>query len=232
MEKNKINRLCINLACFSLTISLTSFATTLFTLSETNYDYEEVSIVFEPIENNNYNNSEKEDLIILRTHDIEESDNLNNYSGMNLSNEYEDYIRNLCDKYALEYDLDQDELFKNVLVIGDQESNGTWNTNGIVSETNDYGQFQINVANHEMIEDKLGITVDELLNDPKKNAEAAIFIIANIMISDYCMTDEDIYGMYNGWINWEEKEDSIKYVDGCLARYNMYFADDDLLVRK
>ena len=228
MSKKKNNDIYINLAYFSLAISISAFAitandfidnaNTTFIISESTSSDNDLEV----------NNKE----IYLHTQEVIDKDEKCDYSGMELSHEYEDYIRSLCEKYAKIYDLDAEKLYQIVLTIGDQESNGTWQTNGIISKTNDYGQFQINEINHKVIEEELGITPEELLNDPYKNAEAAVWLIANIMTNEYCNKDEDIYGMYNGWINWESKQSAIKYVDNCLARNDQYFASGKLTKRK
>jgi len=166
--------------------------------------------------------------IIINDNNVEEDE----YSGMNVSHEYEDYIKELCSKYADIYNLEYEDLYKAVMTIGDQESNGTWNNDGIVSPTEDYGVFQINIANHESIEEEFGYTTEDLLNDPYKNAEAAIWIISRNMASKFCETEEDIYGMYNGWITWSEKDECIKYVDDCLSRADEYFGNTKVLANR
>lgn len=220
----KINNLKVNFACFGLGVVLTTATFAGYNLVNSSDD-DIVYVEFEKIDNTS---EVKEDKNFKPTHytDIV-SDELvmaeHEYSGMALDNEFEDYIRSLCNKYASIYGLDADLLFKSTLVIGDQESNGTWDSNGKISPTDDYGEFQINISNHENIRKNLGYTTDELLNDKEKNADAAIWIISNIMVNNSCQTDEDIYGMYNGWINWESKEESVEYVASCLEREDTYF---------
>lgn len=232
MNKQEIRKLKINLCFFGVMVSATAFTTTVYKLStsETEEVFEENKIVFEPIEevevDNNFNSTQRQEMLEIRENKELE------YSGMNLSHEYEYQIKELCAKRAEEYNLDEEELFEKTLVIGDQESNGTWETNGIISATNDYGEFQINECNLKVIEEELGYTKEELLNDQYKNADAAIWLIANIMTNKECVIEEDIYGMYNGWTTWKEKKESIKYVESCLARAEDYFCEVNYLTKK
>ena len=222
-KKNRVNKLKVNLAYMTLMLSTATFAIAGYnTLNknsnkETTKESNSIKINNISFDLNKISITDSNVMALLK-------EETNTYSGMNLTHEYEEYIKELCINYADEYNLDSDELFKNVLVIGDQESDGKWNNNGVVSPTEDYGVFQINIVNHKKIEEKLGYTTEELLNDQYKNADAAVWIIANIMVNDYCKNDADIYGMYNGWINWENYDSSVEYVDNCLARNDMYFA--------
>ena len=235
MDKNKkidkINNLRVNLACFGLGVALSSFVFTGYNLTNSVREVSEVE--FEPIEIEEaaevteINHTRYEDVIqdefALMEHE---------YSGMALDNEFEDYIRELCDEYASQYELDSKKLFESTLVIGDTESNGTWECNGKISSTNDYGEFQINISNHNTIRRELGFTSDELLNDREKNAEAAVWIISNIMTNDSCKTDEDIYGMYNGWTGWKNKDQSVVYVASCMERHENYFPEIKYLSKR
>ena len=235
LNNKKIKNLTIYITSFAIGVGVSSLAFASYNLVN---DFKEVSeLEFEKI--NETSNLNDDGLVFARTRYqdiINVDDNMqvidNHYSGMALSNEYEDFIRNLCYKYSSLYNLDYDALFKSALVIGDQESDGKWDCNGIISDTDDYGEFQINVSNHERIKEKFGYTPEELKNDKKKNAEAAIWIMAENMQSKYCSTEEDIYGMYNGWINWKEKKESVKYVQECLAREDIYFKEVKYLTMK
>lgn len=139
-----------------------------------------------------------------------------NYSGMELSNEYEDQIKEICEEYGVPFEI--------VLTIGYQESGGKWDNNGKISPTDDYGEFQINKCNHAHIKEKLGYTTDTLLNDPVKNAEAAILLISEIINMDDSLTTEEIFGIYNGWTNWREKDNAVKYADSCFNILCEYFS--------
>lgn len=90
------------------------------------------------------------------------------YSGMKLSHELEDEVKRLADIYGIDYRI--------VLAIGERESGGNWNNNGVISFSNDYGVFQINECNLEYIKEKLGYSMNDILNDPVKNAEACIYL--------------------------------------------------------
>lgn len=141
---------------------------------------------------------------------------------------------NLCEKEYQEYIYEvanQNNIPFNVMMtIAHIESGGNFNNNGKISSTDDYGFYQINVVNHNVIYEELGYTSEDLLNDPYKNIDAAALIIKNI----YNMYDdpnvEDILGTYNGWNNWREKEISIEYVEKGLDLYqNIYNKDDEQL---
>lgn len=139
------------------------------------------------------------------------------YSGMNLSNEYEDEIKRLADIYNIPYQV--------VLTIGYRESAGNWNNNGIISTSNDYGVFQINEYNLSYIEESLGYSKDEILNDPIKNAEACMFLLKDIIKRDDVNTIEEVFGMYNGWVGWETKPLAVAYSSKCCEIMNEYFPE-------
>lgn len=141
----------------------------------------------------------------------------NVYSGMALEPEFEDEIKQLVDLYGIPYQI--------VLAIGERESDGSWNNNGVISKTNDYGVFQINKCNLKYIEDNLGYTEEEILNDPIKNTEACLFLLNDIINGEGATTLEDIFGMYNGWVDWREKPGAVDYVNGCLEIMDKYFPD-------
>lgn len=151
------------------------------------------------------------------------SANYENYSGMALSHEFEDEIKELAEKYEIPYQI--------VLTIGHQESDGNWNNNGVISPTNDYGEFQINECNLAYIEKNLGHTKEEILYDSIKNAEACMFLLKDIMNSDDITSLDDIFGMYNGWVNWKNKKISVNYVSNCNNIINEYFPDYEYQVK-
>ena len=223
---DKISSLAVNLACFGLGVSLTTMSFVGYQMVN-DKNPEEYEVVFEDTKEleeeqnlTDFNPTHYEDVIAGESVVLGKST-----SGMALSKDFEDYIRSLCDEYASNYDLDADELFQSTLVIGDQESDGEWNCNGKISATNDYGEFQINISNHAAIKKYLGYTTEELLNDQEKNADAAVWIISNIMVDSHCNSTEDIYGMYNGWISWEQKDTSVEYVESCMERKKAYFGE-------
>lgn len=138
------------------------------------------------------------------------------YSGMKLSNEYENQVKELCELYNVPSEL--------ILTIGYQESDGKWDNNGKISPTDDYGEFQINECNHDYIKEQLGYTSDDLLYDPIKNAEAAILLVSDIIKMDSSLSAEEIFGIYNGWTNWREKDTSIRYSNSCFRILCEYFS--------
>lgn len=122
---------------------------------------------------------------------------------------FQEHLFEISAKYGFPHDI--------LFTLGHVESDGTWATNGVISPTNDYGLFQINITNHKQIYQVLGFTSDDLQYDPYKNAEAAAYLIKTFFdLYDYDITNfnyKNIFGTYNGYIKWEEKEQSLEYVD-------------------
>lgn len=137
--------------------------------------------------------------------------------GMKLSREFEEDIIEIANEYGLDPEI--------MFTVGHQESDGNWNNNGLISPTKDYGVFQINKFNHQHIYEVFGYTSEDLLYDPVKNAEAAAYLIRNIIKRSDVNSLEEIFGMYNGWTNWQNIEWSIEYVNSCLEIMNNYFPD-------
>lgn len=136
-------------------------------------------------------------------------------------------------KYIYEMSIKYDIPFNILMAIADNESNGLFNTNGKISEYDDYGLFQINICNHDLIYKELGYDSKDLLNDPYKNIEAASFLVKKIC-NMYKEDDyENIFGTYNGWINWKDKETSRNYVANGIQKINeIYNKLDDELFEK
>lgn len=149
----------------------------------------------------------------------QEEDLIDNYSGLKISNELEDYVKEISQKYDVPYEA--------ILAIGNTESSGNWNTSGVISKTNDYGLFQINECNLYDIKMNLGYSKEEILYDDKANCEACVYLVNNIMNNANCETIDDIFGMYNGWINWKEKETSVDYVNKCNKCLDTYFNKEE-----
>lgn len=213
----KIRNLRYNAAIFALTtsVSLISVGSVVYTFMPTD-EIEIYRINDLDIENNNIStNIEK--VVINEYQQVEAIVSKKQYSGMNLSNEFEDEIKQLAQNYGIPYQI--------VLTIGERESGGLWNNNGIISSTNDYGEFQINECNLAYIEENLGFTKEEILNDPIKNAEACIFLLRDILNREDVNTIAEIFGMYNGWIGWENKPLEVIYSDSCCEIINDYFPD-------
>lgn len=174
-------------------------------LSKNNKPSDEVMTCIEPVE-------------ILEEFEQEETEVFEpSYSGMKLTNEYEDEIKKLADRYNIPYQI--------ILTIGYRESDGNWNNNGVISDTFDYGVFQINQCNLSYIEENLGYSKEDVLNDPVKNAESCMFILKDIIKRDDVTTIEEIFGMYNGWVNWRNKKQSVSYSDACCEIINEYFPE-------
>lgn len=145
------------------------------------------------------------------------------YSGMTLDHEYEEYLYKVSEQYNIP--------FEALLTFGYVESNGTWDTNGKISPTNDYGQFQINKSNHRLIMKHFGWadTVDEvseiLLYDREKNAEAAAWLISLILNDSHCKNIESLFGMYNAYIYWQTSSRGIRYKNESMNVMHEYFDD-------
>lgn len=137
--------------------------------------------------------------------------------------EYQQYMYEMAKKYDIPFNV--------FMTIVDNETNGLFNANGVISETNDYGFSQINECNHEIIEKELGYTPEDLLNDPYKNIEAAAFLIKRGYLQfpqDYeTRSVDNIFGVYNGWINWKEKEGAVIYAQKAMEKYNTIYNKEE-----
>jgi len=212
----RIKNLRYNIALFSLVtsaslVSIGSFAFALSTNPEIKtYHIKEIDIDYDnmPISTNKMMNVEYQPEITTQKKE---------YSGMNLSNTLEEEIKKISEIYGVPYQI--------VLTIGERESAGKWNNNGVISDTNDYGEFQINECNLSYIEENLGYKKEEILNDPIKNAEACIFLLRDIINREDINTVTEIFGMYNGWVGWENKPLAINYSVGCSQILNDYFPE-------
>lgn len=148
--------------------------------------------------------------------------NNNIYYDINCPEELQDYFYELEEKWGIPANL--------AMLIVDQESDGHWNTNGVISRTNDYGLAQINKCNHRSIFNALGYTSNDLRNDQYKNLDAMFYLLSNIFnLYGYTKDNydiENVCGTYNGYIYWRNNEFSCKYVDDCMERYNTIFVDN------
>lgn len=133
-------------------------------------------------------------------------------------NKLQDHIFKMSKKYNVPHEI--------IMVIIHRESGGKWNTNGVISPTEDYGLAQINICNAEYIKENLGFSLDEILNDPYKSIEAQTFLL-NDIINIYGYTDnldlENIFGTYNGWLDWEKSSDACEYAEACMQIYDEKF---------
>ena len=133
--------------------------------------------------------------------------------------EYQEYIYDMSKKYEVP--------FNAFMTIIDNESGGLFNTNGIISDWDDYGLCQINICNHDKIYKDLNITSSDLLNDPYKNIEAAAYLLQDICLmypeeiknGQY----ENIFGAYNGWKLWKTKETSVEYAADAMIKMNSVY---------
>lgn len=187
--------------------------------------------VITPVETNtnNYDESskildEQLDAIVEEKVNNEISNN-NNYSGMKLSHEYEDYLKGLCLKYSEQFELDYNTLYKIVMTIGYRESSGEWNNNGVYSKTNDLGEFQVNTCNLKDAKEVFGYTQNDLQYDRYKNANYAIYHMCTTIKHPKCKSIEDVFGMYNGWTKWRQVPASVNYARGCMEIMNDYFSE-------
>ena len=145
------------------------------------------------------------------------------YSGMDISNEFEDYLKEKCLEYAEKYNLDYDTLYKVIMTIGYRESDGKWDNSGKVSDTKDYGFYQINECNLKDAKESKNYTKDDILYDDYKNADYAIYHVCKIMMLDSCKEEKDIYGIYNGWIDYRKSKSAVNYANACMEIENTFF---------
>ena len=171
--------------------------------------------------------NKQKDTLIMNTISLKEETKIPVFVGYdnNCPKEYQEYIYEMSIKYDIPFNI--------LMAIADNESNGLFDTNGKISEYDDYGFFQINICNHDLIFKELGYDSKDLLNDPYKNIEAASFLVKKIC-NMYKEDDyENIFGTYNGWINWKDKETSRNYAANGIQKINeIYNKLDDELFEK
>lgn len=126
--------------------------------------------------------------------------------------ELQDHIYDMSEKYGVPH--------KVMMTIIDRESGGQWNTNGVISYTNDYGIAQINKCNEEEIMAVFGWTMEDILHDPYKCIEVEAYFLKGLMDRyDYTLENydaENLFGSYNGWLNWRKKEMAVIYAEACM----------------
>lgn len=146
----------------------------------------------------------------------------NVYYDFPCSNEFQDYIIDISEQYGFTH--------KIMFTIIHQESGGGQDSNGRISKTNDYGITQINECNLDYIYQQLGYTKEEILYDPYKAVEASALLIRDMFIMygyDYDNFDyKNIFGTYNGWINWENIEKSTRYANSCMQILEEKFGEN------
>lgn len=144
--------------------------------------------------------------------------------------EYQEYMYEICQIYEIPFNV--------LMTIVDNESNGLFDTNGVISEWNDYGLCQINICNHEDIYENLNYNSEDLKNDPYKNIEASAYLIkkiCNIYSEDIKNGNyENIFGAYNGWLLWKNKQTSVEYAANAINKIKTTYnkSDEELFEEK
>ena len=133
--------------------------------------------------------------------------------------EYQRYMLEMSEKYDVPFNI--------LMTIADNESNGLFDNNGKISDWDDYGFFQINICNHDLIFKNLGYEPSDLLNNPFNNIQSATYLIKNIcnMFEEDLKNNnyENIFGTYNGWVNWQSKDTSKEYVIKATEKINTIY---------
>ncbi len=130
--------------------------------------------------------------------------------------ELQEFMHEMSNKYDVPFNI--------IMTIADIESNGLFSNNGVISSTNDYGEMQINICNHDAVYKEFGWTSSDILNDPYKNIEASVWLIKGIC--DRYRNEinngnvEEVFGTYNGWINWKNKQIAVDYASKAMDKYN------------
>lgn len=130
---------------------------------------------------------------------------------INLDENIQEFIYLLCDGYNIDYSF--------VLALIDQESSFTINA---VSNTGDYGLFQINEINHEELKRTLGI---EDISDPYENSRAGMFILRKLF--EKYEEPSKVLMAYNmgetgAKILWDKEVFSTTYTDKVLKLQKKY----------
>ena len=134
-------------------------------------------------------------------------------------------IKQVAEEYQVPY--------RYLMTIADVESDGKFDNHGIISSSDDYGVMQINKANIPTLCERLNTTADSILYDDETNIRASATILKDII--NLCeqkygtVNDEKVYGCYNGWINWREKEISRNYVEKALNLQNTIYNDANMV---
>ena len=139
-------------------------------------------------------------------------------------------------KYIYEMSIKYGVSFNALMAIIDNESGGTFAANGIISASNDYGYCQINVCNHATIYNNLGFSSSDLLNDRYKNIEACAYLV-NGIYKQYPNDPangkfDNIFGAYNGWLNWRNIKGSVNYSNKAVKKIStMYNLSNEELAK-
>lgn len=180
-------------------------------------------------------------VVSINTNDYNEGlmDNILNNLNVSAKAVFVGYDCN-CPRETQEYiyynSIIHDIPFNAMMSIAHVESGGYFNNKGVVSETNDYGFFQINIINHKEIYEKLGYTSDDLRDVDYMNIDAAAYLLEKmcnmykdeIEKGDY----ENLFGTYNGWINWKQYEISRDYSQKCSKVYKEIYNKEEIELYK
>lgn len=147
------------------------------------------------------------------------------YNQPNMGLDTQRIIKQVAEEYQVPY--------RYLMTIADVESDGKFDNHGVISSSDDYGVMQINKANIPTLCERLNTTPDSILYDDETNIRASATILKDII--NLCeqkygtVNDEEVYGCYNGWINWREKEISRNYVEKALNLQNTIYNDANMV---
>lgn len=147
------------------------------------------------------------------------------YNQPNMDLDTQRIIKQVAEEYQVPY--------RYLMTIADVESDGKFDNHGVISSSDDYGVMQINKANIPTLCERLNTTPDSILYDDETNIRASATILKDII--NLCeqkygtVNDEEVYGCYNGWINWREKEISRNYVEKALNLQNAIYNDANMV---
>lgn len=147
------------------------------------------------------------------------------YNQPNMDLDTQRIIKQVAEEYQVPY--------RYLMTIADVESDGKFDNHGVISSSSDYGMMQINQVNIPSICEQLNTTQENILYDDKTNIKACATLLKDII--DLCkqkygtVTDEEVYGCYNGWFNWREKEISRNYVEKALNLQNTTYNDANMI---
>ena len=232
----KIRNIDINTALFISATALMLTESSLFTTKQTECNLE-VNLVVSSntvTDNDNtfgissYGSISEEDLIYKKEQELlkEQKEEVvevkpdEEYSGMALSHEYEDFIIETAEEYNVPAEA--------ILCLGNIESGGTWEVDP-EKENGNYGKFQLNACNVKQIHEhfKRYPTIEEtreaLKYDDEFNAEAAIWITTLIIESTNCQNTNELAGYYNGGGDWRNIKRSVNYTHVFTTNMETYF---------
>ncbi len=146
------------------------------------------------------------------------------YYNIEAPKEWQDFIFSKASEYGIPANI--------AFTIVERESGGHWNTNGVISSTSDYGVSQINEVNLSFINKNLGYSKEEILYDPYKNIDSMFFLLSYIFntlgYDENNFNYENVFGTYNGWLNWRQYKNSVNYAKGCLDIMNETICDSNM----